>query len=49
MKIIGPAYQEALDRIVARLQKVQLTVENQDAEIDGRGRFMGFSPPAVAR
>jgi hypothetical protein len=30
MKIIGPAYQEALNRIVARLEKVELTVENQD-------------------
>jgi hypothetical protein len=29
MKIIGPAYQEALDRIVARVEKVELTVENQ--------------------
>jgi hypothetical protein len=29
MKIIGPAYQEALDRIVTRLEKVELTVENQ--------------------
>jgi hypothetical protein len=29
MKIIGPAYQEALNRIVARLDEAELTVENQ--------------------
>ncbi len=29
MKIIGPAYEEALNRIVERLAKAELTVENQ--------------------
>jgi len=30
MKVVGPVYQEALDRIVARIENAELTVENQD-------------------
>jgi hypothetical protein len=30
MKVVGPAYKKALDRIIARVENAQLTVENQD-------------------
>jgi DNA polymerase III sliding clamp (beta) subunit (PCNA family) len=47
MKIIGPAYEEALERLTARLSKAELTFENQDiwnfVKRHGEGRYPQYS------